>query len=102
MVLFASHSVLKDPPFLRLDLISCRNLLIYLERSLQERLCATFHYALRPQRFLFLGSAETADAVHDMFAPIDREARIYCSRPRAMDTMPLVPQRHKLSSTVLD
>ena len=91
-VLFASHSVIKEPPFLRLDLISCRNLLIYLERSLQQQLCATFHYSLKAGRFLFLGSAETADASADLFAPLDREARIYCARPQAAKMMPLLPQ----------
>ncbi|MCB8837055.1 chemotaxis protein CheB [Aurantimonas sp. VKM B-3413] len=92
VVLFASHSVLKDPPFLRLDLITCRNLMIYLERSLQEQLCALFHYGLKPGRFLFLGSAETADAAGDLFMPLEREARIYRSRPRTAHGLPLLPQ----------
>ena len=91
-VLFASHSVIKEPPFMRLDLISCRNLLIYLERSLQQQLCSLFHYGLKPGRFLFLGSAETADAAADLFAPIDREARIYCARPHATHPLPILPQ----------
>jgi len=90
MVLFASHSVLKDPPFLRLDLISCRNLMIYLERALQEKLCAVFSYGLRPQRFLFLGSAETADADGELFTPVDREARLYRSRPHARRSLPIL------------
>lgn len=98
MVLFASHSVLKDPPFLRLDLISCRNLLIYLERSLQEKLCSIFYYGLRPQRYLFLGSAETADAAPELFAAVDREARLYCARPRALQALPLLTQRYKLGA----
>ena len=80
-VLFAAHSAIKDPPFMRLDLISCRNLLIYLERSLQQQLCSIFHYGLKPGRYLLLGSAETADAVTELFAPMDRDARIYCARP---------------------
>ena len=77
MVVIAAHSVLKDPPFSRLDLVSCRNLLIYLERELQQQVCATLLYALKPGRFLFLGSAETAEGMPDMFRPIDRENRIY-------------------------
>ena len=91
VVLFASHSVLKDPPFMRLDLIACRNLLIYLERSLQERLLSLFHYGLRPNGILFLGSAETADA-SDFFSSVDREARIYRGIPRTRRHMPLLPQ----------
>ena len=91
-VLFASHSVIKEPPFLRLDLISCRNLLIYLERSLQQQLCSIFHYGLKPGRFLFLGSAETADVAPDLFAPLDREARIYCARTHAARALPVMPQ----------
>ncbi len=99
LVLFAHHSVLKEPPFMRLDLISCRNLLIYLERSLQQQLCSVFHYGLNPNGFLFLGSAETADTSTEEFATIDRDARIYVARPRAA-LAPLVlpqlptPERH--------
>ena len=91
-VLFAKHSAIKEPPFMRLDLVTCRNLLIYLERSLQQQLCTLFHYGLKPGRFLFLGSAETADSAADLFAPLDRDARIYGSRPHASQTLPILPQ----------
>ncbi|GEP06694.1 chemotaxis protein CheB [Methylobacterium oxalidis] len=91
-VLFAAHSVLKEPPFMRLDLITCRNLLIYLERVLQQQVCSIFHYGLKPGRFLFLGSAETADMAADLFTPLDREARIYCALPQAHHSLPLLPQ----------
>lgn len=67
IVLFASHSLLRDPPFSRLDLISCRNLLIYLDWDLQQQVCNTFHYALHPHGFLFLGSSESADHPVGMF-----------------------------------
>ncbi len=77
IVLFATHSVLKDPPFSRLDLILCRNLLIYLDRELQQYACTVFHYALTPGGFLFLGSSESADNPPNLFRPIDRTARIY-------------------------
>ena len=76
LVVFASHSVLKDPPFSRLDLVSCRNLLIYLERGVQNQLLATLHYALKPGGYLFLGSAETVDAWPSLFRIVDRKARI--------------------------
>ena len=88
VVLFATHSVLKDPPFMRLDLISCRNLLIYLDRTLQRQVGALFHYGLKPQRFLFLGSAETVDTTPELFAPVDREARIYRARANVACTLP--------------
>ncbi|MEE4205710.1 MAG: chemotaxis protein CheB, partial [Erythrobacter sp.] len=91
-VLFASHSVIKEPPFMRLDIVSCRNLMIYLERSLQQQLLAIFHYGLKPGAYLFLGLAETADVAGDLFAQIDHEARLYCARPRTSDSLRLLPQ----------
>lgn len=91
-ILFAKHSVLKEPPFMRLDLITCRNLLIYLERSLQAQICSIFRYGLRPGRYLFLGSAETVDVAADLFAPVDRQARIYSARPHAGQLLPILPQ----------
>jgi two-component system CheB/CheR fusion protein len=62
VVIFTPHSLLKDPPFSRLDLISCRNLLIYLQRDLQEQVVKLFHYVLQPEGHLFLGSAESIDS----------------------------------------
>ena len=91
LVLFATHSVLKDPPFMRLDLITCRNLLIYLERSVQRQLGTLFHYGLKPNRFLFLGSAESADVTPDLFIPVDRESRLYRARPQAVRVLPQLP-----------
>lgn len=90
-VLFASHSVLKDPPFMRLDMIVCRNLLIYLERSLQEQLLNLFHYGLRANGFLFLGSAESADSATKFFVPIDRDARIFRAKSVGRRHMPALP-----------
>ncbi len=79
LILFANHDLLKDPPFSRVDLISCRNLLIYLDRDLQEQVCSTFHYALNPGGYLMLGTSETADVPSGLFRVIDRNARIYQS-----------------------
>lgn len=93
IVLFASHSVLKDPPFSRLDLISCRNLLIYLDCDLQQQICRIFHYALKPNGYLFLGASENADAPSSLFRIIDRDARIYCSAGRRADRPLPLPQR---------
>ncbi len=91
-VLFAVHDLLKDPPFSRVDLISCRNVLIYLDRDLQEQVCSTFHYALNAGGFLFLGSAETADSPPGQFYCLDRTARIYQSTAAAGDK-PRMPPR---------
>ena len=79
IILFALHDLLKDPPFSHVDAASCRNVLIYLDRELQEQVCSTFHYALNPGGYLFLGSAETADNPAGLFRTIDRHARIYQS-----------------------
>jgi two-component system CheB/CheR fusion protein len=81
IVLFAKHSLLKDPPFSRVDLISCRNVLIYLDRELQQQVCAAFHFALKSPGYLFLGLSESADTPVGMFRAIDREARIYQRMP---------------------
>jgi len=91
-VLFAVHDLLKDPPFSHVDLISCRNVLIYLDRDLQEQVCNTFHYALNPASFLFLGSSETADHPPGLFRFVDRSARIYQSTAQAGEKPRLVPR----------
>ena len=83
MVLFATHSLLKDPPFSKLHLISCRNLLIYLEKELQQQVISTFNYALKGGGYLLLGSSETAEHPAGLFHSIDRDARIYQSVIRA-------------------
>lgn len=80
-VLFAPHNVLRDPPFSKLDLIVCRNLLIYLNRDTQDRLMQIFHFALAARGYLFLGSSETAEGVPELFAPLDKKRRIYSRRP---------------------
>jgi two-component system CheB/CheR fusion protein len=76
-VTFSLHNLLRDPPFSRLDLVCCRNLLIYLDRAAQRQVLETFHFALRPGGLLFLGSAETADAAPEHFMIVDRKHRIY-------------------------
>lgn len=76
MCVFSPHSAIKDPPFSRLDLVSCRNLLIYLDGELQNRLMRTFHYALRPGGHVFLGTSESVTRESRLFSVIDRENRI--------------------------
>jgi len=80
LMLFAHHNVLKDPPLSHLDLISCRNLLIYLNRTAQERILETFHFALRPSGLLMLGPSESPDGATDLFAVFARTAHVYESR----------------------
>jgi two-component system CheB/CheR fusion protein len=77
MCIFAQQNVARDPPFSRMDLISCRNLLIYLEPGLQQRLIPVFHYALKPGGFLMLGAAETLGPATDLFTVVDSKNKIY-------------------------
>ena len=80
MIVFAHHNLLKDPPFSRLDLLVCRNFLIYLTADMQKRLFPLFHLALRPDGFLFLGSAETTGRASDLFHTVDKKWKIYQRR----------------------
>jgi len=77
LLVFSEHDVIKDPPFSKLDLISCRNLLIYMGADLQRKLIPLFHYALNPGGLLFLGSSETVGDFADLFTTIDRKAKLY-------------------------
>jgi two-component system CheB/CheR fusion protein len=85
-ILFAAHNVLRDPPFSRLDMVSCRNLLIYLNREVQVKVLEMFHFALKPGGFLFLGSSESAESVSEFFIPVDKKNRIYRARPTSRTT----------------
>ena len=78
---FARQNVTADPPFSNLDLLSCRNLLIYLEPVLQKRILPVFHYALKPDGFLVLGKSETLGSFADLFQPVDRKNRIFRKVP---------------------
>ena len=77
MVVFAVQDALHDPPFTRVDLVSCRNLLIYLELAAQQRLLRSFHYSLHPRGLLLLGYSENATDSKEFFAPLDRRFKIY-------------------------
>jgi two-component system CheB/CheR fusion protein len=81
MVVFAVQSIIKDPPFTKLDLLCCRNLLIYLGPELQKRLISVFHYSLKPGSILFLGTSEAIGQAHDLFAILDRKWKIYRREP---------------------
>lgn len=77
MIIFAQQNVISDPPFTRLDLLSCRNLLIYLSAKLQQQLIPLFHYALKPGGHLILGNADTPGQFSDLFAVLSSGSRIY-------------------------
>ncbi|MBC7849547.1 MAG: PAS domain S-box protein [Chitinophagaceae bacterium] len=80
MMLFANHNFLKDPPFSRVDLITCRNVLIYLNQNAQERVMETFHFALKPGGFLFLGSSESVEGSTDLYSAYNRDHYLFQSR----------------------
>ena len=77
MLVFSEQDVIKDPPFSKLDLISCRNLLIYMGGDLQKKVIPLFHYALNPGGFLFLGTSETVGDFGHLFAVLDRKLKVY-------------------------
>jgi two-component system CheB/CheR fusion protein len=77
MILFARHDVILDPPFTRLDILSCRNLMIYFNAALQQRLLPLFHYALRPGGVLMLGGSETVGRSSSLFTSLDSKSRVY-------------------------
>jgi two-component system, chemotaxis family, CheB/CheR fusion protein len=85
---FARHDVIRDPPFSNVDLVSCRNLLIYLDETAQRHVLPVFHYALKPTGLLMLGNAETTGAASDLFIPVDQQHRIY-SRKAVPPRLPL-------------
>jgi two-component system CheB/CheR fusion protein len=91
MVLFAVHDVLKDSPFSRLELVACRNLLIYLNRDAQARALETFHFALGPGGLLFLGSSESVEDGSALFSVLDKKHRIYVHRSTPRIGLPVAP-----------
>ena len=77
MVVFSLQSIIKDPPFSKMDLVSCRNLLIYLDAKLQKKILPLLHYAINPQGVLFLGASETTGEFADLFEPLDGKWKLY-------------------------
>ncbi|MDI1277324.1 chemotaxis protein CheB [Methylobacter sp.] len=86
MVVFAIQNVVKDPPFTKLDLLSCRNLMIYLEPELQNRLIPAFHYALKPGGVLFLSPSEGIGNHTELFTPLNRKWKFYRATPSTAST----------------
>ncbi|HEV2448046.1 MAG TPA: CheR family methyltransferase, partial [Candidatus Sulfopaludibacter sp.] len=81
MCIFAKQNVTKDPPFSKLDMVICRNVLIYLGHTLQSKVMRLFHYALKPTGFLVLGASETVGEATELFAPVDRQQKVYSRKP---------------------
>jgi two-component system CheB/CheR fusion protein len=88
MCVFSTHDLVKDPPFSKLDMVSCRNLLIYFEAALQQRVIATFHYGLKPNGLLWLGPSETIAASARLFKAFDKRSRIF----RRLDVAAEIPR----------
>lgn len=107
MMVFSSHNIVTDPPFSKLDLISCRNVLMYMDGNLQKKVIPLFHYALNEGGYLFLGSSESAGQFSDLFGPVHVKSKIFQRREvlikRDIDYPPLrpedsLPPKHALKS----
>src|SRR6185312_4991256 len=94
MVVFARQNFISDPPFSRMDLVSCRNLLIYLEPSLQQKLLPTFHYALKPDGYLFLGASESIGGFTGLFEPVDKKNKIFSKKAAQTPAFQLPARKH--------
>ena len=93
MVVFARQNVFSDPPFSRMDLVSCRNLLIYLDPALQKKVVPMFHYALKPAGFLLLGPSESIGAFTELFEPVDKKQKLYSKKPSPALHLGFVPRK---------
>jgi two-component system CheB/CheR fusion protein len=100
-VLFALHNLLRDPPFSRLDLVCCRNLLIYLDRSAQSHVLEMFRIALRPSGYLFMGTSESTDATGNLFTTVDKKNRIFRVNPALPGGrhMPLISESPSITAS---
>ncbi|WP_133140629.1 CheR family methyltransferase [Legionella genomosp. 1] len=104
MIIFATQNLVKDPPFTKLDLLSCRNLLIYLSAQLQKKILPLFHYSLKPQGLLFLGTSETIGSTTDLFTIVDRRWKIFIRKGGAssfhsMLNLPSGASNHEIHDT---
>lgn len=97
--MFPAHSLLRDPPFSRIDMVSCRNLLIYLGNDFQHRVIPIFHFALRAGGYLFLGTSENISQRSDLFSPLDKKNRIFQRRDQIVPSV-MIPMPSHGHSTV--
>jgi two-component system CheB/CheR fusion protein len=95
LCVFAKHDLTKDPPFSRMDLISCCNVLIYLEPAMQKKVLGTFHLSLKPSGFLLLGKSESTGGSSHLFEVVDKKFRMYAKRTAPKLRLPLPPIRKK-------
>ncbi|MGV8905201.1 MAG: chemotaxis protein CheB [Acetobacterium sp.] len=95
MLIFSEQDMIKDPPFSKIDLISCRNVMIYMSGILQKKLIPLFHYALKPGGYLFLGSSETIGENGDLFKVLDQKSKLYQSKE-----IPFGEQRMKMNGII--
>ena len=93
LMVFSIHDIIKDPPFSRIDLISCRNLLIYLDVQLQQKLISLFHYSLNPDSYLFLGSSESIGELSNLFDIIDQKSKLFKSKKNSFNTRQTILHR---------
>jgi len=100
-VVFAPQNLVMDPPFTKVDIVVCRNLLIYLSAEIQKKLIPLFHYCLHPDGILFLGSAETIGTFSGRFAPIDGKARLYRRLDNVEATLPIELRVASLGRTAM-
>ncbi|HEX6224728.1 MAG TPA: CheR family methyltransferase [Chryseolinea sp.] len=99
LCVFSQQNLLKDPPFSRMDLISCQNVLIYLDPHAQEKIFQTFHYALKPTGFLFLGKSESIGSSTNFFNALDKKIKIYSKTPTKSPHLEFAVDKAKRSST---
>ncbi len=90
MLVFAPQNVIKDPPFTKLDILSCRNLLIYLDHELQKTLLPIFHYSLKPDGILFLGSSESSGRANDLFTVLNKKWKIFSPQAVNVSSRPIL------------
>ncbi len=100
MCVFARQNIIADPPFSQMDLISCRNLLIYLDPVLQKQVMPLLHYALKPTGFLWLGSSETTGSSANLFMPEDRKHRFYSRKPASARHVFSFPSRNHMQNEI--
>ena len=94
---FARHNLMVDPPFSRMDVVSCRNLLIYLEPSIQQRVLSFLHYALKPSGFLVLGASETVGPMRELFEAVDGKHKVFVKKTgKQRPILMLSPARDRL------
>ena len=102
MLVFSEQDLIKDPPFSKLDLISCRNLLIYMGAELQKKLTPLFHYALKPGGRLFLGTSEGVSEFGELFSVLDRKSKLYQRKENSHGMQRAAPGRYLPPMTAMD